>query len=85
MLVSIFEYEWNSRKEVIIDYLKDLFNEKQNTISFDKDGYMNNNYPAPHILTEDNYINHTVENESYIIHMCGYSKIASEMSLCQIM
>jgi hypothetical protein len=43
LLVSIFESEWSSRKELVKSYLKDLFNNIENQLSFD-DRLMNNNY-----------------------------------------
>lgn len=33
LLVSIFETDWNNRKEEIISYLRDLFDNKENSLS----------------------------------------------------
>ena len=75
LLVSIFESEWNNKKEEIKNYLKDLFNGKENKLSFNEDySLMNNNYPSPNIniklsiIQEDYY---TFNNHN--IFTCGYS------------
>lgn len=75
LLVSIFESEWNNKKEEIKEYLKDLFNGKENKLSFNENKtLMNNNYPLPNIniklsiIQEDYY---TFNNHN--IFTCGYS------------
>ena len=47
LLVSIFESEWNSRKDEIKKYLLDLFSYRENSLSFNAEHtMMNNNYPS---------------------------------------
>jgi hypothetical protein len=56
-LVSIFESNWNSRREDILSYLHDLFHGISNSLSIVNDDLMNNNYPAPHMKIDlSNYI-----------------------------
>ena len=82
LLVSIFEFNWNANKNEIKEYLKDLFNDKENNLSFNEDhSLMNNNYPS------NNYINNSYSiEESYSIvdnnriYMCGYSVILDNTS-----
>lgn len=74
ILVNIFESEWNSRKDSIKEYLIDLFNNKENNLTFIDESTINNNYPLPHEV-EFNY-NY---NESFYtvsdnkIYTCGFS------------
>ena len=77
LLVSIFESEWNNKKEEIKEYLKDLFNNKENKLSFNE-GYslMNNNYPSPNI----NLNLSLIQEEYYMfnnnkVYTCGYTKL----------
>lgn len=79
ILVSMFESEWNSNKDLVKQYLKDLFSNIENKLSFVGNDFINNNYPTP-TFTKDqlNY------NESYYtfktskIYTCGYSIINRE-------
>lgn len=76
-LVSIFEYDWSSRKEAIIDYLKDLFSNKINSLSVNESyNYMNNNYPSP-LLQVDNSVelHYYVLNNNTRVYTCGFSKL----------
>ena len=74
LLVSIFESHWNTSKDDIKSYLKDLFNDKENNLSF-KDGLMNNNYPSKaYFLNECTYIDDSYTINDSTIHTCGYSK-----------
>jgi hypothetical protein len=76
ILVSIFEYEWNYRKEVIKQYLIDLFAGIQNKLSF-KESFMNNNYPTHNCNKNSlsNYVEDHYTKNSNIVYTCGYSKI----------
>ena len=47
ILVNIFESIWNSKKEDILSYLKDLFHGISNNLSVVNSNLMNNNYPIP--------------------------------------
>ena len=73
-LVSIFESDWNSREQEIKDYLKDLFNGKENKLSF-KENYMNNNFPSPISNISDNHIEENYTSGDYTIYTCGCSEI----------
>lgn len=76
LLVSIFESEWINRKEVIVEYIRDLFNNRNNSITFETDGYMNNNYPSFECSIDSSYFKedfYTVDNVK--VYTCGYSKI----------
>jgi hypothetical protein len=78
ILVSIFELEWVNRKDDIILYLKDLFNCVRNSLSFDKDGYMNNNYPSFGCEIDLNsYIEGVYTFGDLVVHTCGYSKLVN--------
>ena len=77
-LVSIFESEWNSRRDEIFNYLKDLFSGIENKLSYNEDSsLMNNNYPLPrfklNIYVLENY--YTLNDTK--VFTCGYSKIDS--------
>ena len=74
-LVSIFEYEWNLHESEIKEYLIDLFNGKENKLSYKDELTINLNYPPPNLnLTEyisfiDN--NYTINNN--VTYTCGYA------------
>ena len=76
LLASIFESEWNNRKDEIKEYLKDSFNGKENKLSFSENKtLMNNNYPC---INKYNFDSHIVEDyyiyQNKKIYTCGYSK-----------
>ena len=75
LLVSIFESEWNNRKDEIKEYLKDLFNGKENKLSFNEDySLMNNNYPSINYLHKVYNIQlNLYKYKKYTIYTCGYS------------
>ena len=77
LLVSIFESDWNIRKEEIISYLRDLFDNKENSLSFNDDHtLMNNNYPAANSMTiESSHIENSYYYRDSLVYTCGYSKI----------
>ena len=76
LLVSIFKSEWNSKKEEIKEYLKDLFNNKENKLSFNEDNsLMNNNYPQSNINITCEIIEHYYEFNNYKVYTCGYTKL----------
>lgn len=86
ILVSIFELEWSKRESLIKQYLKDLFNGKENIISFNDDtSLMNNNYPTPNctlsklsdVITD--YYNYDKRNIR--VYTCGYSKLSKSLSI----
>ena len=74
-LVSIFENTWLSRKNEIIDYLRDLFYGIDNALSFTKEGYMDNNFPSPNAKTDNSHIDDVIYYEHLTIQTCGYSII----------
>ena len=76
LLVSIFEYEWNNRKDEIKSYLKDIFNNKENNLSFNEShSLMNNNYPSPYliILNTVNFLEDSYLYDKYKVYTCGYT------------
>lgn len=82
-LVSIFESAWNNIGDKIKNYIVDLLNNKVNNLSYDKPGYMNNNYPLPlpDILSSNIKPNLSVEDfytvYKYTVYTCGYSEVVS--------
>jgi hypothetical protein len=75
LLVSIFETFWNNRKDEVKLYLKDLFSNVENSLSF-SDDQMNNNYPSP-LLHNKEYVNIVPDlyyAKNSVIHTCGYSE-----------
>lgn len=74
-LVSIFESQWISKRDDIVSYLKDLFNGKNNKLSFIDNYYMNNNYPALYISITSEFIPSSYKFRDALVSMCGYSKI----------
>ena len=78
LLVSIFESNWNSFKDKVKEYLKDIFNGTNNDLSFDKDGYMNNNYPAFNCdIDLGNIISDCYSINNIAVYTCGYSKLVT--------
>lgn len=79
LLVSIFDVEWESKKEIIKHYLIDTLNEVENSLSFSKDGYMNNNYPSRKYLNRLNgYLEDYYTKDNMVVYTCGYSKLEVE-------
>ena len=78
LLISIFELEWNSRKEEIKQYIQDTFNGLCNSLSFKEELIMNNNYPSFECLSRiDEYIEDAYLIDDVHIFTCGYSRIIS--------
>lgn len=77
LLISIFESEWNIRKDEIKQYIKDTFNNTENKLSFNEDKtLMNNNYPNIKYLNTDLKVKYTSYNfNKYIVYTCGLSYI----------
>lgn len=78
-LVSIFESEWNSHGQEIKEYLKDLFDDKENKLSFINNETMNNNYPLPYSV---NIISLSHEEHFYMfkenkVYTCGFTKLSN--------
>lgn len=75
-LVSIFEQYWNNKKDKIKEYLIDLFNDKENNLSFNEDfTIMNNNYPPPRFDSNKELIDDSYKSNDLVVFTCGYSKI----------
>lgn len=77
LLISIFESYWLSKYNEIKSYLLDTFNGNTNYLSYDKDMFMNNNYPDPNrpykedsLIIEDSYC-----FKDTFVHTCGYTKL----------
>lgn len=75
VLVSIFESRWCENSTVIKQYLIDLFNGKQNNLSFDKRGYMNNNYPSFGCILSIERITDSYSFRDNLVTTCGYTKL----------
>ena len=76
LLISIFELDWNSRKEDIKQYIQDTFNERINSLSFIASHIMNNNYPVRnylHLLGD--YIESSYVYNNTSVYTCGHSAI----------
>ena len=75
LLISIFEYEWNNRKDLIKSYIIDTFNGITNELSF-LDDYMNNNYPCRQTIinTNETLAMHYIK-DGLLVYTCGFSKI----------
>jgi hypothetical protein len=76
ILVSIFESEWNMHSQEIKEYLKDLFNGKENKLSF-KESYMNNNFPSINYNIDDSYIQDSYLFKNIMVYTCGFSRLIS--------
>ena len=75
-LVSIFESEWNSRRDEIFNYLKDLFSGVENKLSYNEDSsLMNNNYPLPRFKLNMYVLENYYTLSDTKVFTCGYSKI----------
>ena len=74
ILVSVFENDWNKKQPAIKEYLCDLFNGKENQLSF-KEEYINNNYPSPKHYVCGQYKHHYYTHHNKKVYTCGYSKI----------
>lgn len=74
-LVSIFESEWNTKKNEIKEYLLDLFNDKEHGLSFNEDHtMMNNNYPLPKFVSNKELIEDYYTFGDMTVFTCGYSQ-----------
>lgn len=74
LLVSIFETDWATNKDNIKNYIYDLFNGKENSLSF-KDGMLNNNYPSPVTYLNGEYISDYYIHRDRKVFTCGYTKL----------
>ena len=75
-LVSVFERDWNNRKDDIKGYFLDLFNERENSMSFNDDRtFMNNNYPIPGFMFRPCLLENFYMFDDAKVYTCGYSKI----------
>lgn len=81
LLVSIFESEWKTKKDKIKEYIKDLFFNKENKLSFNDDKtLMNNNYPSPYVKVSDSIIEdfYVYAKRKDKVYTCGFSKVIKE-------
>ena len=80
ILVNIFESSWNSKKEDILSYLKDLFNGISNNLSVVNSNLMNNNYPIPSMkLDLSKYIEDYYIFRSKRVYTAGFTSINFNM------
>ena len=77
LLISVFESYWLSQCNEIKSYLLDTFNGNTNCLSYDRNGFMNNNYPdinRPYkedlLITSDSYC-----FRDTFVHTCGYTQL----------
>lgn len=73
-LVSIFESHWNTKKEDVKCYLQDLFFDKENKLSFNRYGCIDNNYPTPNEYTGSHIEDYYYLNDNKV-YTCGYTLI----------
>ena len=82
VLVSIFEHDWKIRKDAIMNYIKDLFNNVENDLSYIDENTVDLNYPPPNFNVSDfnsyKERSYTVNNRT--TYTCGY---AIKALLCQ--
>lgn len=79
LLVSVFESEWVNRRDDILSYLEDLFNGKTNKLSFEKEGYMNNNYPSfEREIDLACHLDDSYRLDDSLVYTCGYSRLIDE-------
>ena len=74
-LISIFERDWVSSKERVLSYIKDTFNDKENSLSFVDSNTVNLNYPPLNLdLKEFNclYSNSYISRDKRVF-TCGYA------------
>lgn len=77
ILVSIFEQDWNDKRDKIKEYLLYLFNNKENNLSFNEDfTLMNNNYPLPKFDLNRELIDSYYISNDEVVFTCGYSRIS---------
>ena len=78
LLITIFDIEWDNRKEEIKQYINDIIEGKENELSYNRKGYMNNNYPSwKHYKDNNNkyFEDSYLYREKYRVYTCGYSII----------
>lgn len=74
-LVSIFESYWKHNGINIKLYLRDLFDNKENELSFNK-CYMNNNFPCIYCSIDDScLLDDSYQYNNMIIYTCGFTKL----------
>ena len=79
LLISIFESALNNNADNIKSYIQDVFNQRENKLSYYNDSCINNNYP-PYDITNiqiGEYISEHYMTGKYITFTCGFSKIRS--------
>lgn len=77
LLVSIFETEWNSNKDSIKSYIKDVFNHISNRLSYIKENCMSNNYPDinSYSTLSNNMLEDYYTFGSNKVFTCGYTRL----------
>lgn len=76
ILINVFEHYWLSYQDAIKSYMYDLFNGSDNKLTFDKVGYINNNYPPPweYEITDEPLIDSYICSDMCEVYTCGYTK-----------
>lgn len=77
LLASVFESAWNNDSDSIKSYLYDIFNKRENKLSYYSNICINNNYPPYNIvdLQLGDYISDNYTTGKYTTFTCGFSKI----------
>jgi hypothetical protein len=79
-LVSIFESMWLNHKEDAKAYLKDIFNDRENSLSFSGNYLINNNFPPRDIIgmvSNGEYVEEHYSFGKYTVYTCGFTKLKS--------
>lgn len=77
ILVSIFESEWNARKDQIKDYLKAQFNGIEHQISYIDKNTIDNNYPLPYKVFGEIFTSYYLFR-NHKVYTCGITKLLKE-------
>lgn len=75
LLISIFESEWNNKKDEIKEYIKDTFNNITNKFSYIKEGYVSNNYPDINNILSNKILEDYYVYNNKKVYTCGYTKL----------
>ena len=78
LLITIFDIEWDNRKEEIKQYIVGILEGKETNLSYEREGYMNNNYPCwKHYKDSGDHLEDSYTyNGKNIVYTCGYSMLA---------
>ena len=76
LLITIFDKFWFSQKERIKGYLLNILSGKEDSLSFNEEGLMNNNYPSLQYFKEvGNFIEDFYTYYKMTVYTCGFSNV----------